>query len=199
MSIENTPTSQIGFPNVISLSDVTELPQFEDIVAHDIYAFKKAEHLQAWQGRIALRNLIRPPKFNGSIHNIEMIAMEEPYDRLLDTVERGWFLPGYNNPRYDLDRAREETRGFVFSADAKSTGRGVIGQIQAEIWYMMVLRDKSGSFQLTRSNSPVFRRMTKPKLETEKFIEVHEDARKVGLQVLRQNMMNPLRGGLPRT
>lgn len=201
MNTDNYPQSRLRFPNVFTFDDITQLPSFEDAVARDIHRFDRIAHIQAWQGRVALRDAIRPPRFNGSIRNIEMAAMEDPYDRLLDVSERGWKLQNgmSSTARRDIESARKNTRGFVFRADAHSSGRGVIGQIQAEIWYIRVPQATDGRLKLSNAaGSPVGRRITKPKLETEEFITADETAKRIGFGVIRRNMMHPLQGGLPR-
>ena len=202
LNINESDASQFEYPNVLTLNDATELPEFEDLVANDIYPYASEDRIAAWQGRVALRDLIRPPKFNGSLRNIEILSMEDPYDRLLDARERGWSITGGTLPRKDIDTAREGTRGFLFTADAHSSGKGIIGQIQSEMWYLRAPASRGSWFYVdtsTSSGSAVVRRVTKPKLERDRFVEADENAKKVGLQVLRKNMTNPFNGGLPRT
>ncbi len=201
-----TPTEQVSafhYPNVFTFGDIKEVQMFEDVVARDVYEFKRPQDIAAWQGRAALSTLIRPPKFNGSLRNIEMHSMEDPYERLIDVNERGWTMRGGGGGlaalRKDTDLAAETTRGFILTADARSSGRGSIGQVQAEIWYMQARPAYDGALEVDRSaGSPVARRITKPRLETTKFIEANERSRKMGMDVLRLHMTNPLSGGLAR-
>jgi hypothetical protein len=103
-------------------------------------------------------------------------------------------------------------RGFVFVADASSSKGGVISQVQAEMWYYPLPLNianagvtKHGSYTLKdgtvaesfwttktarisdkASPSAALRRViTRPKTETDKFIEHDEAARRIGFSVLR--------------
>jgi hypothetical protein len=215
MSTESDPVSFIRPPIIITLDDITQFPAFEDVVADDIQPIRLEGQREAWEGRVPIRNLLRPPKFNGSIRSIALMAMEDPYDRLLDARERGWAFPhgGKTVRRLDIDEAREYTRGFTFTADAQSSGKGIVGQIQAEMWYMrapynehryirlnenkeLVVRTSSSFSTGNHGGAIVYRRITKPKLEKDAFIRADAESRKIGWAVLREAMTHPLQGGL---
>src|SRR5205085_931467 len=108
--------------------------------------------------------------------------------------------------------------GFILSADANSSGRGTIGQIQAELWYYpipLTLHTQKGEIITVKQaysgekrdyvahkdyvkhntayvGETIRRAITKPKLETEKFIEFDKRARRIGYQVLRQQMVTAI-------
>lgn len=194
--------------DVIEFADITELPAFEDIVFAEIDPSMTDRQREAWMGRVALKDLIRPPKFNGSIANINLEVMENPYDRLLDANDRGWTFRGRGNGslNYKLTNQYAEElipryRGFVFTADAKSSGRGVVGQISTEIWYKPVPRysaiSKLGkSYSVKHANayagSSVTRTVAKPKMEIDRFIDLDEKARHVGFKVLARSMKHAI-------
>jgi len=187
--------------NVIEFGDITELATFEDLIA------KKVEPVYdhsngSWPGRIALRDLIRPLKFNGTIADIKLEVMKDPYERLLDARQRGWAMPYRTIPKLANEFAEElipRYRGFVLTADAKSSGKGTVGQIQAEMWYYpMPLRVRSrshGKITLRRdySTGETLRRVvSRPRLEEEKFIELDATARRIGVSLLRQSLVHPI-------
>jgi hypothetical protein len=55
--------------DVIEFADINELVAFEDMVAQAI----DPTCAKAWASRRHLRDLIRPPKFNGTIADIKLI------------------------------------------------------------------------------------------------------------------------------
>ena len=194
--------------DAVQLTDATQLAVFEDIVAHEVDPTMTPHEELMWAGRVALGGLIRPPKFNGTIENIELVVMDSPFERLLDARERGWKLVGCGTPSHD-DEVIESHRGFTLLADARSTGRGIIGQIQAELWFSKVsvrtqLRKhyhKNGDILFyphwskntgNNGGTSVKRRMTIPKIESDKFIELHETSRRIGFEVLRDAMSHPI-------
>jgi hypothetical protein len=78
---------------VVELSDITELAAFETCVAYNIDPDMVPSAREAWEARPHVRDLIRPPKFNGTIASIALEVMADPYERLLDAKERGWRTP----------------------------------------------------------------------------------------------------------
>lgn len=197
----------------IHFDDITQLPAFEDYIASMVDPDMTDSMQQAWNGRVALRDIVRPPKFNGSIRDIQLVVMEDPYDRLLDLKERGWKLnkSRLGNPTSQSDVV-DSFQGFTFIADALSSGRGTIGQIQAEIWYNCVPLQKrparytaeDGTSKTARTGpktakivshtagASVQRRVTIPRIEADKFIQLNETSRQIGFEVLKQNMMHPI-------
>src|SRR4051794_30297011 len=73
--------------DVIKLSNITELTAFEDMIVDIV---QPDHNPDKWATREKLRDLIRPPRFNGTIADIELTVMADPYERLLDAPERGW-------------------------------------------------------------------------------------------------------------
>jgi hypothetical protein len=210
--------------NIIEFADLTELTTFEDILAEDIEPMYDPIK---WATRLALRDLIRPPKFNGTIADVRLEVMAEPYERLQDAPKRGWNV-GPGNYKLSSEVAQEliaRYRGFTLTATPKSSRPGRLGQIQAELWYYPVpvsihtMKEgtvvkshnelKSGEksreyayltkrdytyLRKNRSSSgeSVRRVVTKPRVETERFIEHDAAARRIGFQLLRQQMMHPI-------
>ncbi len=196
----------------IDFANITEIPAFEDIVAEIID--KKVDeilperpnvlNLAAWGGRVAVSELLRPPKFNGSITDISLTVMHEPYERLVNARERGWKLDSGNVIRTREDEQNlallSTYKGFEFIGNAFSTGRGVIGQISAELWYApMPLDNKTNKpkripYQSIHRNagSSILRFVTKPKLEKEKFIELNNESRSIAFDVLKRSIRHPI-------
>jgi hypothetical protein len=195
-------------PNVpISLADATELRAFEDIVAQAVDpTMTKAESL-AWEARTNIKDAIRPPKFNGSIANIELMPLDEPYEKLQTLHEDGWQVSRLGNrvPRPSTDRNTqhrlERCLGFHMIADAISSGRGVVGELQLGLWYLPIGRiwepakgqQKNVSMNGGRS---IVRVVTKPRHEPEAFMRLGKDSARIAVSALRQAMLHPLRNGM---
>lgn len=195
----------------IQLGDITQLPAFEDMVAEQVDPTMTSLMREAWAGRTAIRDLVRPPKFNGTIADIELVVMAMPYDRLSDARDRGWSF-GRDEVLITLTKDDEiinSFRGFTFLANAKSSGRGIIGQIQAELWFARVpvshshqsYTSVSGNKTWHRHNmkkavsnggASVRRYVTKPKIETTKFVNLNEISRRIGFELLRNAMLHPI-------
>lgn len=202
--------------DVIELGDITELAVFEEIIAPLV---DPKYNPDVWARRPHVRDLIRPPKFNGRIGDIALTVIENPYENMLSATARGYAF--YNNARNfkrTSDRAEEEVKhymGFGLTASAISSGRGVIGQIVTELYYYPCHRGlikagtvehrtlKSGEIRTyvsksdrTCSRGPdmgetIRRVVAEPKLERAKFIELDETARRIGFATLRHSMMHP--------
>ena len=67
------------------LSDMTQLAEFEDTLAPRV---DPTFDVNLWQGRIALKEMLRPKvlnrPFNGRCIDIRIEVMTDPYDRMLD-------------------------------------------------------------------------------------------------------------------
>jgi hypothetical protein len=200
--------------DAILLDDITQMPAFEDMVAEQVDPTMTPAMRDAWAGRVVIRDLLRPPRFNGSLTDIKLVVMEAPLDRLFDARERGWTFSRHIGSGYPINRPHDDEitgsyQGFELMANAHSTGRGVVGQVQAEIWYGRVptyrtseLRTlKDGSVSLyhydnkqaaNHGGMSVQRYITSPKLETGVFINLDENARRIGFQVLSHQMRHPI-------
>lgn len=212
-----SPTVLLQPGNVIELGNIRELSEFEDMVALGIHPEMSRLQRDAWAGRTALKDCIRPAKFNGTIADIRLEVMHDSYERLLDARERGFRFPRGVTPRrltgQFAERLSGNYRGFILVADATSAGRGTIGQIQTELWYApvplsnhQVTREytkKSGEVstysnrhivRVTRDHggASVRRYVANPKLESENFIKLDEESRLIGLAALRESMMHPI-------
>ncbi|HSX07281.1 MAG TPA: hypothetical protein VLG11_00100 [Candidatus Saccharimonadales bacterium] len=200
-------------PNTaIQLADITELPPFEDIVAQVVDPDMTPAEKLAWDGRMHIRELIGAPKFrgkrfNGRITDIELTPLEDAYDRLQTAREDGWQLSargGGGRIASTVAEADEQLRtercvGFHLAANAKSSGRGVIGEIQVGLWYLPVTRktgiERWNSAKRTSWNGgrSVVRVVTRPKLEVENFIRLHDESRRIALSALKAAVENPYR------
>ncbi len=191
---------------VIKFGDIQQLREFEDVVATAIAPDMTATQRQAWEGRSNIVDSIRPPKFNGRMVDVELEVMDEPYERLLDARERGWALSKGAAHRMTNEHNLEQSERYVglsLTADAKSTRRREVGQVQAELWYGPVPTRPQSHLRLDNTKGriihsapyggqPIKRVITKPKLETEKFIELDQTARRIGFEVLREAMRHPI-------
>lgn len=216
---EVSQMEQLKPGDAIEFADIAELVTFEDIIAKEVDSNYDPA---LWTGRQQLRGLLRPAKFNGRIVDIKLIMMNKPYQRLLDANQRGWNVGGSSRNRTlrtnDAESLEDRYKGFIFIADARSTGRGSMGQIQTELWYYPVPpkvikagsiitgynRLKSGEVRkyayvstkdrLERANGvdtkAINRVVAKPKIETEQFIRLDETARLFKFEALRQSMAN---------
>ena len=191
---------------VIEFADITELPLFEDQLAAEIDPEMTMREADAWAGRVAIRDLLRPTRptnFNGRFGDIVLTPMQEPYEQLITGPQRGIAF-GYKGglggssailssehaplqiPRY---------RGFTFLANAISTGRGVVGQIQAELFYYPVSVTGAAQYKNVSNTggASVKRVVSKPVVTDEaSFVAVHKDAKRIAYSVLRNNLHNPL-------
>ncbi len=220
-SSESLSVNHLQPGDIIELTNITELPLFEDLVAADIDPTMTNTQKAGWAGRMAIKDLLRPPRFNGRITNIQLSVMKEPYEKLGNARERGWRFSSKGgqpqaskNPTERADDNSVPYRGFGFTADARSTGRGIVGQIQAELWYRAVAsywREGTGHYTRKRTGerieypamlcsrsleihgrSPIQRIVTQSQIEAERFIALDETARKIGFRVLQQNMRHPI-------
>lgn len=194
--------------NIIEFDNITDIEPFEDMLANEIVPFMLGRQLDAWAGRIAIKNLIRPPKFNGRIGDISLEVMDEPFERLHDVRDRGLqYMRGAGKySKLEENKFRDELiakyRGYKFRAVASSTGRGKIGEINSEIWYFPVSLKQAEITHTPRhddslhSGSAVARVLTKPKLEKDNFNKVHADSKRIGFDVERKGKLYPLTSGM---
>lgn len=176
--------------DIISFDNMSHVAAFEDLLADHIDPQMTANMHNAWQGRVAIRELLRVPDFNGRLANITMAVMEEPYERRLDARERGWKLPARTPPSAHPE-VIDSYHGFSFFAEAKSSGRGRIGQIQAEMWYYAAPRyvGRESGFRYSKKlvgGASVGRLVTLPRFEKRAFVELQEEARRIAFLALQQ-------------
>lgn len=217
-AFESIDTLRTG--DTVEFEDITKISAFEDMVAFSIDPNMKKEQKLCWEGRIALRDLIRPAKFNGTFAAIQLEVAADPYERLYNARERGWKFTkrgGHYTKRLEGEFAAEDAanyHSFIFTAAAKSSGRGTIGQIQTELWYLPIpkyrhfnpVKHSNMSDETTDYKSDTFVRnydgyagasvrriVAKPTLVEGNFVALNEDSRRIGFAVLRHNMRNKLR------
>jgi hypothetical protein len=76
------------------------------------------------------------------------------------------------------------------AAEARSTGRGVIGEIQAELWYYPVFVDRNNrQHRSAYGDRSIMRTVTRPKLETQHFLNLYKSARNIGFATLRESLV----------
>lgn len=173
---------------IIELDDITELAAFEDAIVPFVNPEYNQEH---WEARRPLKEALRVPKFNGRMTDIVMQVMEAPYERLLDARERGWKVTGgsFERPRASEDVIRHYL-GLTYTTHARSSGQGVVGQVQAEIWYM----PNAHHTLYSAYGGAVERVVTKPKFEKTVFRELDTYSRRIGFTALQHALIHTYRG-----
>lgn len=190
---------------VIELGDLRRLHEFEDYVATQVDPRMTKLEVESWEGREQIASSFRPPKFNGTIGNVLLEVMDDPVARFFDARERGHRLHGLG-PNADKVRRDVETierwhrtgLGFTLLADASSSRKKDMGQIRAELWYMPVpLTHHSGRHNYKASSSyggrSINRWVTKPVYDTERFVQLQEEAQHIGFITLRNAMQRAVR------
>lgn len=125
---------------IIELSNIAELPVFEDAIAPYVEPEFDPE---IWATRPPVDELLRPRingrLFYGSLGNITLAVMADPYEKLLSARDREWKLTSrgnLNRTGIDADQAIAHYFGVEFSAEAfTSSQRSAIGLVTAEMWY----------------------------------------------------------------
>lgn len=179
-----------------------ELRPLEDLIARRVDPSMNSWEptVEIWNQRPKTAEQLRLPKFNGRITDITLQVMHEPYERIVDARQRGWSFP--NNVTYDrTSELNKETLknyvGLTLAGQCISTGRSSIGQFQAELWYFPVpifvnnrgrVKQKFDAY----GGISVMTAVTKPRIETEKFVELQETSSRIGFTVLRQQMRRPI-------
>src|ERR1700733_5001455 len=76
--------------SIINLDNMTQLTPFEEMVADKVHPeMRAAQHLvTAWGSRLMLKECLRPAGFEGSLNDIMLVAMGDPYHRLCTVNER---------------------------------------------------------------------------------------------------------------
>lgn len=192
----------------IRLEGMHELAAFEDVVADHIDAQMMALNLEgythapldrnAWSGRIAIKDVLRVPKFNGLLRNVRLARMDDGYEQLSTVHERGLTcVPKFQARRGDDDEAPLTApifQGFVFTADASSS-TGWSGQMQSELYYYPATILLNGT-RLRQNIDPnggsnIRRTITKPQLvQGEEYLHYYEKSKEVGLELLVKGLRN---------
>jgi hypothetical protein len=153
----STPTSPLELTSTIQLVD------FEEELAMEILPEMDSDSYDLWLSRYALKDLVRPPRFFGSMQSVQITALDEPYARLLDAKQRDLQFGedgGIPHPTKYGSEAVEHTRAFKLDLTAISGIDRTPGAIETEAWYIpRMSRKRQGS-----SFSPIRRFVAIPKL-----------------------------------
>lgn len=181
--------------DVISFADMPELVAFEDLLGPLVDPLCD---IALWQTRPKLGDMLRPTTFHGTIKDIILTAMYKPYDRLLDSRVRGWKMPKgqgtFQRTQPGSDEAIGRYLGFIFDAEAFSTSGGSKGRIEAELWYYALPLKISDRGYIGKNNKAeaIRRVVTKPRLDTERFVAGHDTSCAIGFRVLRAAMRSAI-------
>lgn len=163
------PKIELNPGAVIELANTSQLASFEEMVARQVCPDMTDNSLYIWQGRMALKEIVRPPKFNGSIVGIRMEVLDEPYERLLQAkADKVGFVSGITPGKVSdstLEKIIELSKGFAFTADAKSSAAGVSGIIQSQLFYAP--RIPSPNNRSVDYHGPISRYVTRPVIDQE--------------------------------
>lgn len=209
--------------DVVTFDHIGEVPAFEDLVAQhidsqmadlDLESYRHASlNVYTWAGRVPIKNLIRPPKFNGSLTEISLIKMEDAYERRLSVQDRGLKFAKSNGgggggrkhmtihgPAAEQQMAMYQ--GFELVADAQSSN-GWTGQICTEVYYYPVPVVNKGRACVQKPHNygglTVNRNVTSPVVvEDDSFAERLDASKQRGFKVQAEAMRNslsiPMRG-----
>lgn len=178
--------------DVVLFENLSQLSGFEDMVAEYIDPDMDYSAREAWAGRMAVKEMLRPPKFYGSVININLVAIPEPFDELVRAAREGGRFRGEKGVPIPKSISQnpdvmQSYLGFRFLADAKTSGKGVIGQIQAGLWYGKVPPDEVGRPKAkTHGGRSVQRYVTKALLEKARIVTPPETSRRIGYHALRR-------------
>lgn len=192
------PIDQLQPGEIYPIPNSGKLAAFEDLVAQQLQPDMTVLEERGWNGRKMLRDLICPDKFLGSIQNIRVEIIEEPYEKLFNAKERGkTFQSVLGLPRKRSDECNEHyeqlTKGYLLTADEKKSGKGVVGQIQVELYYVPPPNRSAVGYNKTNvhSNSGgINRYATRPEeiiIEKLKSPKENSNSRVVGKVALRQH------------
>jgi len=197
---------------ILNLPSLDGIAEIEDAAALTIEPHPTQLQWEAWQTRDRLKEKLRPSNYNGTMREVVVEVMEEPYARLLDARQRGWKIPNCSNLRRTTTHAQKDTESYIglaITAQATSSGRGTIQEIQAEVWIAPVPRQQQTSLMTSEERralgmnsrtyaigqnggSAIKRFVTLPRTETEAFNELHRSARAIGMSVTRRALLHPI-------
>jgi hypothetical protein len=119
-------------PSLLTPADTTlcqdrnELHAFEGLLVESHLPPSYDDSLDRWANRPYLANLILPKRFFGTLADIKIQLLEEPYDKLAEHFP--------NSRRKDVELARLNTIGFILDAVLVSTSVKARGSIDAQVW-----------------------------------------------------------------
>ncbi len=194
MTVQNQENETLVPGNILSFDTSTDLVNFEDIVARQIAPRMTPLQQGLWAARLPLTEHIRPDKFYGRLATITLEVMANPYDRLVDARERGLKM-GLGSFNKRLIPEQDLTYGFIFRAEAYSSGKGCVAEVNTEMWYMPSRRNGR-----TRTNyhegGVVMRVIAKPTLNKDRIDEANHSSRMIAIQLTRDRLgrmtLNPM-------
>lgn len=169
----------------IRLASLQELDAFQDCVVRGIQPDILFKNDSVWHRQDSLSKAIMPSKFFGSIKgDIVLDEMPDPAQNLLDAYEDGVkFKKGPSKQHRQIleksDDIAHRTRGFILSANAKSSGKPM-QQIRIGLWYVPTPTEFC-------YGETVRRIFTEPKLEDFPEGDLQSIPAKIGQTVLRRN------------
>jgi hypothetical protein len=182
----------------IELQSIAELSQFEDVVAVDVIdPHMTKEQRQNWASRVDISNFIAPRWYHGTLTDIVLTPMDDPFAVLRNAPNEGWRLP---RGSASFGRGKEENQrykaarclGFALEAVANSTGRRGIGQLKAGLWFYPV----SKATRVNYGGCTVNRVVSVPKIENQGLEELRVQSERIALAALKRAIAYPIRGGL---
>ncbi|TAL14171.1 hypothetical protein EPN95_04160 [Patescibacteria group bacterium] len=178
--------------NPLELEDPSLLADFEDELAMEMLPEMDSDNYTIWMSRVALKDIVRPPSFFGSIQEVQVTALDNPYERLLDARKRSLEFSDDGGIIHINSRLRDFTQYMHAYSLSLTTASGIErtpGAIETEAWYVPTASFGTGKdgFQ------PIRRSVAIPKL-----YEVGSDGTKlVTPQNSKYRGLNPHRYDMP--
>ena len=182
--------------DVISIGPVEKLAEFEDWAAREIDPTMRDDQWELWLGRAMLKNLIRPPKFDGNITNICLTVMDRPYDQLFTAVARGLHFPHREGRGKPTKRLQDESIvgsfvGYVLTADLRATRFS--GQLTTEIWYGKVPKNAGrGKLTSVHGGVTIQRYVAEAHADMTGYQIARDESRTIAWAVLRNAMASAI-------
>lgn len=135
--LQISDTEIVAPGEVIKLPDFASFFDFENSIANNLHAGMTPRQMVDWSERPSIDSLVRPREFNGKFANIQAELLPDPMPELCSANDRGYkFIKGYSPIRALLNVIPKESYfGIRVTADASSTGSGIIGEMDTEIYY----------------------------------------------------------------
>lgn len=147
----------------IELSGMTDLRSFENDIANYLLPEMNEDQAGDWAARADINDLLKPPrnfKFNGNIVNIKAEPINDPYQEITRAIEddepflrqssarniRLTILSAKASEAINTNEFTKDTKssaiGFHLSAGLRSSKGGIIGTVEADLFYLPVEKHK---------------------------------------------------------